>query len=204
MILGRYTLPNLMTFTAAALSLMAAVFAAWGHLPPAMLFLLYAGVFDSLDGPLARRLHLTPEDKQFGGQLDTLVDLTSFGFAPALISYSLGLTAWSDLAILYFYLACAMIRLSHFTVHGTERKEGVTYFHGMPSTYACFIFPIALGVASFLPSGSSAAILRLTHLAVGILFILNIPVRDIRSIKWLMLGGLVAITAFWVTVLLVQ
>lgn len=202
MILGRYTLPNLVTGLGLTLALLGAVLAGQGNLPAAMLCLLYAGVGDSLDGPLARRLHTLPEDKQFGAQLDTLADLTSFGIAPVLISYATGLTSAFDLMLLLAYLACAILRLCHFTVHGTERLAGVTYFRGMPTTYAAFIFPLALAGASLLPADARPTILRFTHVIVAALFILNVPVRDIRSYRGLVPIGVVVITLFWLSVLI--
>lgn len=202
MILGRYTLPNLVTGVGLTLALLGAVLAGQGNLPAAMLCLLYAGVSDSLDGPLARRLHTLPEDKQFGAQLDTLADLTSFGIAPVLISYTAGLTGPFDLALLLAYIACAILRLCHFTVHGAERLAGVTYFRGMPTTYAAFIFPLALALASFLPAEAQPTLLRFTHLIVAALFILNVPVRDIRSYRGLVPIGVVVITLFWLSVLI--
>jgi CDP-diacylglycerol--serine O-phosphatidyltransferase len=202
MILGRYTLPNLVTGIGATLALLGAVLAGQGNLPAAMVCLLYAGVGDSLDGPLARRLHTLPEDKQFGAQLDTLADLISFGIAPVLISYAAGLTNVLDLVLLLAYLACAMLRLCHFTVHGTERLAGITYFRGMPTTYAAFIFPLALAVATFIPAEALPVVLRFTHVIVAALFILNIPVRDIRSYRGLVPIGVVVITLFWLSVLI--
>jgi len=202
MILGRYTLPNLVTGLGLTLALLGAVLAGQGNLPAAMLCLLYAGVSDSLDGPLARRLHTLPEDKQFGAQLDTLADLISFGIAPVLISYAAGLTSALDLVLLLAYLACAILRLCHFTVHGTERQAGITYFRGMPTTYAAFIFPLALAAATLLPAELLLTILRFTHVIVAALFILNVPVRDIRSYRGLVPIGVVAITLFWLSVLI--
>src|SRR3954464_5839147 len=50
----------------------------------AIWFILGAGIFDVLDGRLAR---LGGQDSDFGGALDSLADIVSFGVVPALLVY---------------------------------------------------------------------------------------------------------------------
>lgn len=197
LILGRYTAPNLITFGAAAASLGACAAAGRQLVAGSMLLLLTAGILDGIDGPVARKYHKIPEDKEFGGQLDTLVDLMSWGLVPSVISYSLGLRGWVDLVILYFYVACAAIRLCHFTVYGAETSDGVRYFRGVPSAYASFIYPISLALGCLLAPGSLAVTLRGTHIVLGFLFILNVPVRDTRSLTWLWVATLGVPAVYW-------
>ena len=49
------------------------------------LMILFAGVFDTIDGSVAR---LTKTGSEFGVQLDSLVDVVSFGIAPAILLYA--------------------------------------------------------------------------------------------------------------------
>ena len=100
--------------------------------------IVFAMIFDMLDGRAARMLGA---DTRFGGQLDSLADLVSFGIAPGVIMYvwslqAMGTAGW--IAALIF-CACAAIRLARFNVQSV-RDEGATkanpYFTGLPTPAA--------------------------------------------------------------------
>jgi CDP-diacylglycerol--serine O-phosphatidyltransferase len=99
-----------------------------------------AMVFDALDGRLAR---FTRHTTDFGGQLDSLADVVSFGCAPAFLalqlfkSYGPGhvplfLTRliW---AIGALYMSCAAIRLARFNVSNEHGEQHHYSFLGLPS-----------------------------------------------------------------------
>lgn len=88
------------------------------------------GIFDILDGRIAR---LTNSQSEFGVQYDSLSDLTTFGFAPALMAYFWALKPFGKIGWLaaFLYVVCAALRLARFNVQGaTEERE---YFQGIPS-----------------------------------------------------------------------
>ncbi|HCH64601.1 MAG TPA: CDP-diacylglycerol--serine O-phosphatidyltransferase, partial [Deltaproteobacteria bacterium] len=60
------------------------------------LMILFAGVFDTIDGGVAR---LTKTGSDFGIQLDSLVDVVSFGVAPAFLLYAWGASAFGTLGL---------------------------------------------------------------------------------------------------------
>ncbi len=100
--------------------------------------IVFAMIFDLLDGRAARMLGA---DTRFGAQLDSLADLVSFGIAPGVIMYvwsleAMGPAGW--IATLIF-CACAAIRLARFNVQSV-RDEGATkanpYFTGLPTPAA--------------------------------------------------------------------
>ena len=100
--------------------------------------IVFAMIFDLLDGRAARMLGA---DTRFGAQLDSLADLVSFGIAPGVIMYvwsleAIGIGGW--IASLVFS-ACAAIRLARFNVQSV-RDEGATkanpYFTGLPTPAA--------------------------------------------------------------------
>jgi CDP-diacylglycerol--serine O-phosphatidyltransferase len=101
----------------------------------AVAFVIFAMVFDMLDGRAARQLGA---DTRFGAQLDSLADLVSFGVAPALIAYNWTLSRFGEvgwIAAVIFCVCCA-IRLARFNIQAL-RDEGATeanpYFTGMPT-----------------------------------------------------------------------
>lgn len=96
-------------------------------------FLLAAVVFDALDGALARK---TRQANAFGKELDSLSDLVSFGVAPAVFGFSLGLTSTFSLVILTLFVLCGALRLSRFNVTNVDGYEGV------PITTNGIVFPL--------------------------------------------------------------
>jgi len=108
--------------------------------------ILVAMIADMLDGRLARRVKST---SSFGGQLDSLCDIISFGVAPAFLMLnvlenelaSIGLAdetflqrfIWLSAAT---YISCAAIRLARFNVENEEDESAHMSFMGLPTPAA--------------------------------------------------------------------
>lgn len=112
-------LPNVCSLAGLGSATLGVYFAARGIFPAAMVALLWAVVFDWGDGLVARRMPgRTPEQRAFGGQLDSLIDLVSFCVAPALLLLSVGgFSPWSVPGA-FAILATGVVRLSYFNVFG--------------------------------------------------------------------------------------
>ena len=82
-------IPNSLTLLNAALGIAAVIFARFGLLREATLLLMGAGLFDRLDGMVARRLGLADNygTRRLGVLFDDISDAISFCFAPAMIFY---------------------------------------------------------------------------------------------------------------------
>jgi CDP-diacylglycerol---serine O-phosphatidyltransferase len=94
--------------------------------------LVAALLLDILDGRVARKLK---ESSEVGRELDSLADVVSFGVAPAVLGYSLGLRGAWDVAILTIFLACGISRLARYNVTAVARADDsgkVRYFEGLP------------------------------------------------------------------------
>ena len=112
------------------------------HLLRGCKYLVWAMVFDALDGRVAR---LTNQQSPFGAMLDSLADLVSFGVAPAFlakITYEHGMSAlglpYRPTVITGFcslYLICAALRLARFTTDEADDSDHHT-FRGLPSPAA--------------------------------------------------------------------
>ena len=76
--------PNVLTLLALCAGMTAIRFAVNGDFQYATFAIIAAGIFDGLDGRLARLLKATT---QFGAELDSLADFISFGVAPAAVLY---------------------------------------------------------------------------------------------------------------------
>src|SRR5262249_41078249 len=82
---GIYLLPNMITTASLFCGFVSIIHSIKGdHLTAAWMIML-AGVFDVLDGRVAR---LTRTHSDFGIEYDSLSDLTSFGLAPAILAYT--------------------------------------------------------------------------------------------------------------------
>lgn len=98
-------------------------------------FIIFAGVLDTLDGRVAR---LSNTGTRFGAELDSLVDVISFGVAPALLMYFLefstaGRFGW---VVCYFYVVAAAIRLARFNILSVPGGKTSAWFTGLPSPAA--------------------------------------------------------------------
>ena len=81
---GIYLLPNLFTTAVLFAGFYAILAAASGNFENACIAVFVAGLFDGIDGRVAR---MTGTTSDFGVQYDSLADLVSFGMAPSLVMY---------------------------------------------------------------------------------------------------------------------
>jgi len=129
-----YILPNLLT----SVNVLAGVFciiksSVGGHLAlwEAAAVLFIGMVADVFDGIIARLQRATSE---FGVQFDSLADVISFGVAPAVLAYNVGLSKLPGrvgLAIAFLFTVCAALRLAKYNTQATtgEKKS----FAGLPT-----------------------------------------------------------------------
>ncbi|MDP7131838.1 MAG: CDP-diacylglycerol--serine O-phosphatidyltransferase [Planctomycetota bacterium] len=100
--------------------------------------IMLAMVFDMFDGKVARA---TNQMSDFGGELDSLCDLVSFGAAPALIIYVLCYRIFHypvSLALLLSgcYVCATAVRLARFNVDNSHDDEAHQFFQGLASPAA--------------------------------------------------------------------
>lgn len=116
------------------------------HFAIAGYMVLMAMFADMLDGRLAR---MSQSTSSFGGQLDSLCDLVSFGVAPAFLMLKVmesELVLTGDLSadilhrfvwlVAVVYISCAAIRLARFNVENDENEAAHMSFAGLPSPAA--------------------------------------------------------------------
>jgi CDP-diacylglycerol---serine O-phosphatidyltransferase len=177
---GVYLLPSLMTLGNLFCGYACIVYAMRGEYETAAPFIGIALVLDMLDGRIAR---MTGTSSDFGLQFDSLADVISFGIAPAILTFSWGLTSlgrWGWAAG-FIYLTAAAMRLARFNIQsGTGDKK---YFVGMPS-------PAAAGVPAatiyLYPAGFqhpvSAVPAVLLVLLPGFLMVSTIKFRSFKNL----------------------
>lgn len=99
-------------------------------------FIVMGGVFDMLDGMMAR---LTKTSSEFGVELDSLADVVTFGVAPSAILYKAFFFQFVGTGLLIAALPaiCGAIRLARFNVQlvGFDKD----YFRGLPIPSAALL-----------------------------------------------------------------
>lgn len=141
-------LPSLITILNGLCGFAAIVLAGRGEFVQAGYILLLAMIADILDGRVAR---MSQNTSSFGGQLDSLCDIISFGAAPAylmlkVLDYKLGFAESESFFEAFFqrfiwlaaaaYVSCAAIRLARFNVENEENESAHMSFLGLPTPAA--------------------------------------------------------------------
>ncbi len=103
-------------------------------------------ICDILDGFVARRL---ASHSPLGADLDSLADIVSFGVAPAVLGFTLGLRGLWDELILIYFVVCGISRLARFNVTApslADQTGKVKYYEGTPIPTSIMIVAL-LGIA---------------------------------------------------------
>ena len=114
----------------------------------AFVLLPTALVCDALDGWVARKRQ---KWSRIGADLDSLADVVSFGVAPAVLGFTLGMRGFWDVVVLVFFVCCGISRLARFNVTAVELADDsgkVTHFEGTPIPTS-LVLVIVLGVWFF-------------------------------------------------------
>ena len=117
----------------------------------AFVLLPLALVLDVLDGYVARLDKV--RQSVFGADLDSLADVISFGVAPAVLGFTLGLRGGWDMFVLTYFVVCGVSRLARFNVTAAALADATTgkvkYFEGTPIPTSVLIV-LVLAVAFWL------------------------------------------------------
>ncbi len=112
-------LPNICSLAGLLCTVLAIYYAILGLFPAAMIGLIWAVFFDWSDGIIARRMKgRNDKQREFGGQLDSLIDVVSFSICPAIILLSYGHFSPWFLPGAFVIVATGVLRLSYFNVFG--------------------------------------------------------------------------------------
>ncbi len=120
-------LPNICSLSGLACTLLAIYYSISGLYAAAMIGMIWAVAFDWADGLIARKMKgRTADDRIFGGQLDVLIDIVSYGVTPAILLLSYGNFEMIYLPGAFLMLAASALRLSYFSTFGLAGEEKYT------------------------------------------------------------------------------
>jgi CDP-diacylglycerol--serine O-phosphatidyltransferase len=120
-------LPNVCSLAGLACTVSAIYLSILGIYYGAMIGMIWAVAFDWADGLIARKMTgRTGNDRIFGGQLDVVIDIVSYGVTPAILLLSYGRFEPEFLAGAFIVLAASAIRLSYFSTYGLSSDSRYT------------------------------------------------------------------------------
>ena len=180
--LGFYDYTVILTYMSLVFAVSGLLLTDSGLFPQAVACLVVCGICDAFDGTVARtKKDRTEDEKAFGIQLDSLVDVVSFGVFPAVMSIHMGSGSLLSKVIAIAYSICAVIRLAFFNVQEAKRQqqeEGCRKtYRGLPVTSISIIYPLVYLLRGFLPQARVAAGLAAVMALTAFLFIPDFSVK---------------------------
>jgi len=160
-------LPNLLSLSGLLATVLAIYFSITGLYAAAMIGMVWAVAFDWADGLVARRLKgRTATDAKFGGQLDVVIDIVSYGVTPAILLLSYGKFEPIFLVGAFIMMAAAAIRLSYFSTYGLA---GGTKYTGLALDNNSLILVAVFLLEGLVSNGAFTIILYLSGVGLAIL-----------------------------------
>ena len=160
-------IPNLLSLSGLACTILAIYYSIEGIYALAMIGMVWAVAFDWADGLVARRLKgRTPTDAKFGGQLDVLIDIVSYGVTPAILLLSYGKFQPLFLIGAFIMISAAAIRLSYFSTYGLA---GGKHYTGLALDNNSLILVAIFLLEGFVSHGTFTIILYLSGVTLAIL-----------------------------------
>lgn len=152
----------------------------------ACVLVVFGGIFDNLDGRVAR---LTHRQSDFGVQLDSIADILGFGLAPALIAWTwkLHTLGWVGIGATFFYVLCAAFRLARFNVNvQTDAWPFHGHSQGLTSTMSGGMLVTLMWVSSGLLRDRlnvTPALLAVFVVLLAYLMVSSIPFRTFKNVR---------------------
>lgn len=203
--IGFYNYTVIVSYLGVAASVFGIGLAMNGHLTGAIVCLMFSGLCDAFDGPIARtKSDRTDNEKRFGIQLDSLQDIICFGVLPAAIGFGMGMHGMSASVVLVFYVLAGLTRLAYFNVTEETRQEQTderrAEYEGLPITSAAVVIPLIYGFNKVLSGSKMHLLYGATLVCLSLAFVARIRFKKPHGwgILMLLLAGILELV--WVLV----
>ena len=182
---GVFLLPNLLTTAALFFGFFSIISSIKGDFISAGMAIFISGIFDGLDGRVAR---LAKAQSEFGAQYDSICDVISFGLAPAIAVFLWGLEDLGRVGWIFSFLfvAATALRLARFNANmGSEDS----FFKGLPSPAAAgmigfFVWAMsASGIQGNLVPDLLSILSAILTGSVAVLMVINVPYYAFKEIE---------------------
>lgn len=178
-----YILPNLFTTANLFCGFYSVISSLQMEFAQASWAILAAGIFDFLDGRVAR---LARAESEFGIEYDSLVDLTSFGMAPGILIYTWSLSGYHRLGwmVAFLYFACGALRLARFNVQIDNVEKN--FFQGLPIPTGAYLIASTVIMHHFfyeglLPQRNIAVLIMVA--CIALLMVSTIRYRSFKQLN---------------------
>ena len=138
-------------------------------------FVLLAVWLDMMDGYFARLLQ---QESVFGATLDLLQDVLNYLVFPSLLFYQLGYQDGFNIALLFIFVMCGLLRLARFHADGFLQKNHSIYYVGMPVYYNHLLVLIVL----LAPTVMQPIVLSGLLLIASLLMVSSFPFKKPRNV----------------------
>lgn len=175
--IGKWNKSVIVTYVGMLLSVASMIILMSGLNRFAMMCFMGAGICDLFDGTIARMCKRTDEEKRFGIQLDSLVDVVSFIALPVVLLIKICGVKWYTVIACAIYVLFGVCRLAYFNVcqeESEDKDSPVKYYTGLPVTYAAMIFPLLYLSSIWLDIAVTGYILCVAMAVMAVLFVMKL------------------------------
>ena len=183
---ARMILPNALTLIGVCIGLSSIKFALDSKFELSVIAIMFAALFDALDGRVARLIKGT---SLVGKELDSLADVISFGVAPAFIMYfwslkHLGKFGW---LLCLIYVVCVALRLARFNVSSSaEPSWKDNFFEGVPAPAGgiLILMPLVFSLSEInMVNINYSVIVPVFFIIISFLLISKVPTYSFKKIS---------------------
>lgn len=178
---GIFIVPSLLTSAAFFLGFYSIIASINGEFYKAAWAIIFAMLFDGIDGRVARATGATTA---FGVEYDSLSDLIAFGAAPAILMYNWVLHPFGRIGWMaaFLFAICGALRLARFNTQSSEVRQD--RFVGLPIPAAAgFLAATVLLTRGALDLQKAPEILIVAAIYVlALLMVSNIPYRNFKKV----------------------
>jgi CDP-diacylglycerol--serine O-phosphatidyltransferase len=179
---GIYILPSICTSLSLFCGFYSITASLSGNFIQASWALIIAALFDAADGRIAR---LTRSVSKFGEHYDSLVDMISFGAAPAIMVYTWVLQPfgrWGWLAA-FLYIICVALRLARFNLQSSSSEN--KYFQGLPRPpSAVMLAATVILFSSFHFDEALTVVIPLITAVLALLMVSNLRYHSFKDVDF--------------------
>lgn len=181
MIIGIYKIWSMFSYIGLLFGVISIYFSRINNIKLALLSLMFASLIDMFDGTIARQFKRTEKEKQFGIEIDSILDTINFGVVPIIIYLNMQYSNWYDYIISFLYLSVITMRLAYFNTDLANLKginKNYEIYYGFPVT----TIPIFLTLGFLVSSLTKLdLIIPLTMIISMILFITKIKIKRYKN-----------------------
>ncbi|MFC3050909.1 CDP-diacylglycerol--serine O-phosphatidyltransferase [Kordiimonas pumila] len=184
----RTILPNVVTLFAFMAGLTSIKFALSGKWEWSVAAVILAGIFDGLDGTVARLLKST---SKFGAELDSLSDVVAFGVAPAVILYlwvlhDLDRLGW---AVALIYAIAMALRLARFNAKiddASDPRKRFGFLTGVPAPMGAGLLLMPMMIEFGVGDGTASSnglLISFYSVCIALLMVSTIPTISLKALR---------------------